>query len=132
MALKIPDERERAKANRQRIRDAFAGDVERLTGLRSVFEFPFAKPERLWRSDIAWPDVRVALEIDGGTWTYGRHNRASSVLADMEKGNGYSVRNWCVFHTPWDWLKSQKKRAELLAQIVTAIRARAHFFGVSL
>ena len=131
MPITIPSERERARAVRDTIRNAFAKDVTRLTGLESSFEYAFAKPDRAWRSDIAWPDVRVALEIDGGTWTYGRHNRASSILADMEKGNGYSVRQWLVFHTPWEWLKNIKKRAELLDQIVMTIKQRAHEYGVS-
>ena len=132
MPLTIPPEKERAKLARNAIRDSFATDVHRRTGVRALYEYPFAKPERLWRSDIAWPDVKIALEIDGGTWNYGRHNRSSSILQDMEKGNGYSERNWIVFHTPWDWLKNMKKRAALLDQIVKAIQQRAHSFGVTL
>ena len=112
------------KSARDSIRDSFADDVFSKTGVSYSFEYSFAKPDRKWRSDVAWPDVKVALEIDGGTWSYGRHNRASSVLADMEKNNGYSERGWLVFHTPWAWLKSPQRRAFLLSQIVAAISSR--------
>ena len=112
------------KEDRDRIRDAFAMDVQARTDVPFVIEYRFAKPERQWRADVAWPDVQVALEIDGGTWTYGRHNRAGSILADMEKGNGYAARGWLVFHTPWDWLRNTEKRAELLEQVANTVIKR--------
>lgn len=87
-------------------------------------EFPFAAPERRWRADIAFPRVRVAIEIDGGTWTLGRHNRPGSVLKDMEKGNGYAARGWLVFHTPWEWIEDGEKVRGLKAAICQAIIRR--------
>ena len=77
---------ESAKTTFDFLRDAFASDVFNRTSVSAVAEFYFALPERRWRSDLAWPDVRVALEIDGGTWVNGRHNRASSIFKEMEKG----------------------------------------------
>ncbi|MCC6475013.1 MAG: hypothetical protein IT514_14870, partial [Burkholderiales bacterium] len=40
---------------------------------------------RRWRFDWAWPDHRVAIEIEGGVWTAGRHTRGQGFLADIEK-----------------------------------------------
>ena len=97
-----------------------AQEISKQTGGAFTLEYPFAKPQRRWRSDIAWPDVRVALEIDGGTWISGRHNRPSSSLLEMEKNNGYAVRNWLVFHAPWTWIEDGR----LIDDIVTAIQAR--------
>jgi len=53
-------------------------------------------PERKWRFDFAWPQQKVALEVEGGVWTYGRHNRASGFLRDMEKYNRAAVLGWRV------------------------------------
>ena len=107
------------------IKAAFACDLTRLTGVKHEFEYRFAAPDRQWRADIAFPSVKVAIEIDGGLWTYGRHNRAASMLGDMEKGNGYAARGWIVFHTPWEWIYGGRrdKSAELRAQIAAAIVA---------
>jgi very-short-patch-repair endonuclease len=49
-----------------------------------VAEFRF-HPTRRWRFDFAWPGEMVALEIDGGTWTGGRHVRGRGVANDCEK-----------------------------------------------
>jgi hypothetical protein len=58
-------------------------------------EYVFAPPRR-WRFDYAWRDKHVALEVEGGVWTMGRHIRGAGFLADMEKYNRAAVREWCV------------------------------------
>lgn len=47
-------------------------------------QFRFAKPRR-WRSDFAWVDRMLLAEVDGATWTSGRHTRGSGVENDCEK-----------------------------------------------
>lgn len=109
-------------ALRDQIKLSFAQAVERLTGETYETEYKFAVDAgRRWRADIAWPAVRVAVEIDGGLWIYGRHNRASGALADMEKGNAYATRGWLVFHAPWEWLEQSDKVEQLTAQVVQAV-----------
>lgn len=51
-------------------------------------------PDRKWRFDYAWPDFKVALEIEGGAWTGGRHNRGNGFIADMEKYNAAAQLGW--------------------------------------
>ena len=53
-------------------------------------------PRRKWRFDFAWPDRGIALEIDGGTWISGRHNRGSGFLRDMEKLREAAILGWRV------------------------------------
>ncbi len=38
-------------------------------------EYRFAQEAlgRKWRFDFSWPEYRVAVELDGGTWVRGRH-----------------------------------------------------------
>lgn len=57
-------------------------------------EYEFAKPLRKWRLDLAWPTCLVALEIEGGIWTRGRHVRGAGFLKDMEKYNEAALRGW--------------------------------------
>lgn len=58
-----------------------------------IAEYRFAPPRR-WRLDYAWPDHRLALEVEGGLWTGGRHFRGKGALADMEKYNTLAVMGW--------------------------------------
>jgi very-short-patch-repair endonuclease len=58
-------------------------------------EFMF-HPTRKWRFDYAIPSLKVALEVDGGVWVYGRHNRAKSYIADLEKLNAAASMGWLV------------------------------------
>ncbi len=51
---------------------------------------------RRWRFDYAWPEQRVALEVDGGVWTGGRHTRGAGFIKDMEKLNTATVAGWRV------------------------------------
>jgi very-short-patch-repair endonuclease len=60
-----------------------------------VAEFRF-HPERRWRFDWAFPERKIAVEIDGGVWIAGRHNRGSGYLADMEKLNAAAEAGWRV------------------------------------
>lgn len=64
---------------------------ERLPAPES--EYRFAPPRR-WRMDYAWPAHRVALEVEGGVWTRGRHTRPTGYLRDVEKYNAAAVRGW--------------------------------------
>lgn len=109
---------------REILKNDFAKLISKNTDELFELEFLFASPERRWRADIAFPRVRVAIEIDGGTWTLGRHNRPGSVLKDMEKGNGYAARGWLVFHTPWEWIEDGEKVRGLKAAICQAIIRR--------
>jgi hypothetical protein len=73
---------------------------------RPAVEVRFAPPRR-WRFDYAWVDHRVALEVDGGVWTRGRHLRGKGFLGDMEKMNRATVLGWRVVRTTPDQLVSQ-------------------------
>lgn len=53
-------------------------------------------PKRKWMFDFAWPDVKVAVEIEGGTWTNGRHTRGSGFEGDCEKYNAAGMDGWLV------------------------------------
>ena len=79
-----------------------------------IAEYQFAKPRR-WRFDYAWPDAKVALEVDGGVWSRGRHVRGSGFLKDMEKLNRATVLGWRVIRTTPDRLCSEDTINDLRA-----------------
>lgn len=53
-------------------------------------------PHRQWRFDFAIPSAKVAIEIDGGCWTGGRHSRGKGMIGDMEKMNTAAIFGWRV------------------------------------
>ena len=76
--------------------------VKRLSPIR---EWAFAKPRR-WRFDFCFPKEKLAVEIDGGTWIQGRHNRGSSIKKDYEKHNTAALLGWTVLRFTTAMVKS--------------------------
>lgn len=70
----------------------------RAAGLpEPIREFRFAKPiGRQWRFDFAFPEHKVALEIEGGTWSNGRHVRGAGYAEDIAKYNAAVLLGWRV------------------------------------
>lgn len=66
-------------------------------------EFQFAAP-RKWRFDWAYPDCKIAIEVNGGAWTRGRHVRGKGYINDMEKMSEAAARGWRVIHVTPDQL----------------------------
>ena len=54
-------------------------------------------PDRKWRFDMAWPDRMIAVEVEGGTWSHGRHTTGSGFERDCEKYNRAAQLGWRVF-----------------------------------
>ena len=69
-------------------------------------EHRFAPPRR-WRFDFAHPAALVAIELEGGIWSGGRHTRGSGFKADCLKYNAAALSGWTVFRltaeTLSDW-----------------------------
>jgi very-short-patch-repair endonuclease len=70
----------------------------RLIGLPAPTpEYRFATPRR-WRFDLAWLDLRLACEIEGGVFMRGgsRHSRGAGYEKDCEKYAEALIRGWRV------------------------------------
>lgn len=58
-------------------------------------EFQFC--ERLWRFDFAWPDEKVAVEVEGGTaFGKSRHSQGAGFEKDAAKYNRAARDGWIV------------------------------------
>lgn len=51
---------------------------------------------RRWRFDFAWPDRMLAVEIDGGAFSGGRHTRGTGFVEDCRKLNAATLMGWRV------------------------------------
>ncbi len=54
-------------------------------------------PDRRWRLDYALPELKIGIEIHGGTRRQGRHNRAQGFANDREKMNAALGLGWQVY-----------------------------------
>ena len=64
-------------------------------------------PTRKWRFDFAWPEFLVALEIEGGLWSKGRHVNPQGFISDCEKYNEASSLGWAVIRCPPTFISSK-------------------------
>lgn len=87
-----------------------------VCGVEVVREYRF-HPTRRWRFDYAIPAERIALEVEGGVWTGGRHTSPKGFLNDIEKYNTAVVLGWRVVRTTPDKLMSDG--IELIRQLTT-------------
>lgn len=61
-----------------------------------VREYQF-DANRKWRCDFAWPDLLIAVEVEGGINSGGRHVRPEGFKADMVKYNALALAGWRLF-----------------------------------
>lgn len=67
---------------------------------RPVKEFLFC-PSRKWRADFAYVNERILIEVDGGAFCGGRHNRGVGFNKDIEKLNTATIMGYSVLrYTP--------------------------------
>ena len=76
--------------------DAFTRICAAALHTDCVKEYRF-HPTRKWRFDYALPAYRIALEVEGGVWTGGRHTSPQGFLGDMEKYNAATLMGWRLF-----------------------------------
>ncbi len=87
--------------------DIFTQICARELGVECIKEYQFYK-SRKWRFDYALPKYKIALEVEGGVWTQGRHVRPQGFLGDMNKYNTATLLGWRVFRTTPDELLTTK------------------------
>lgn len=77
---------------------------------------------RRFRLDRAEPNTLTAVELDGGTWTGGRHVTGAGYSRDCVKHNMATAAGWRVFHLTADMLALDP--AHHLGQIAEAMGLR--------
>ena len=54
--------------------------------------------KRKWRADFSWPDLKIMVEVQGGLFMGGGHNRGAQIEKDHEKQNTAQKMGWTVFN----------------------------------
>ncbi len=76
---------------------------------------------RRFQSDIAFPEFRLAVEIDGGTWlSKGGYHGSDS---DREKLNLYTLAGWRIMRYSADMmLRCPEQMIDQITQVLSGIR----------
>lgn len=85
-------------------------------GLKPEREYRFC--ERKWRFDFAFPDKKIGVEIEGGTWSHGRHTLGSGYEKDLVKYNQAATMGWRVFR----FTTGMVLRGEAVDQVRASLR----------
>lgn len=122
-----------ARAARRKQRDQHEREFRlwcKVNGLPNpASEHVFAKGThgRMWKFDWAWgdPDTSggVALEIEGGVYSGGRHVRGKGYENDMEKYSTAATLGWRLVRTTPAKLYSEETLAMLTKLLVSSTRA---------
>ncbi len=97
--------REQAKAKREKLERALLVQIRAVGLLPPEVQHRF-HVTRMWRFDLAWPSEALAVEVDGGTWSGGRHTRGAGYQADCEKINEAVCMGWRVLRVTGVHIKS--------------------------
>jgi very-short-patch-repair endonuclease len=66
-------------------------------------------PIRQWRFDFSWPEVKIAVEIQGGTFMRrGGHNTGIGQVMDHEKSRAAVISGWRVLQFSTSDLRKHK------------------------
>ncbi|MES2662281.1 MAG: DUF559 domain-containing protein [Pseudomonadota bacterium] len=76
-------------------------------------------PTRKWAFDFAHVEKKVAVEVEGGIWSNGRHTRGSGYLKDMEKYREAEKLGWTLLRYSTCEVKKYKAIADITDYIKT-------------
>lgn len=114
----MPRLRFRDKSPPSRLERRFALYWNSIGGPTLEREFRF-HPQRKWRADFAHLESRTLIEIEGGIYIQGRHNRAAGFIADAEKYIEAFLAGWNVVR-----VISAQITAPTVERLIAAVRAR--------
>jgi very-short-patch-repair endonuclease len=81
-------------------------------------EYKFSQ-DRKFRFDIAWPKYKIAVELEGGVWTGGRHTRGMGFINDLEKYNLAVKLGWRVLRYTGENLHKIPEDVKILLEMNT-------------
>lgn len=74
-----------------------------------------------WRFDFALVDHMIAIEIEGGAWTNGRHTRGSGFHEDLLKYDAAMRLGWTIYRCDGAMVKSGRALNTILQLIGYAL-----------
>jgi very-short-patch-repair endonuclease len=85
----------------------------RVENLEPEREFRF-HPERKWRLDFAWPELKIGVEVEGLSNKFSRHSTISGYREDCHKYNAAVLLGWRVLRYTTEMVESGQAINEVL------------------
>ena len=93
--------------------------LKKYTEVEMVAEHRF-HPFRERRFDYSIPELKIALEVEGGIWNAGRHVRPDGFRRDMEKYNEAAALGWLLIRV----IPNELLSVNTLQLLIRAINVR--------
>lgn len=110
--------------SKSQLEEQFALQVRAIGLPEPVREFKFHET-RKWKIDFAWPALKLAVELEGGIWTGGRHTSGAGWIKDAEKYNELSLMGWRLLR----YHGGAVKDGSAIRQVEVAVRLLEKFGG---
>ncbi len=82
--------------------------------------------QRRWKADFGWPEHRLLVEVEGGTFMRGggRHNRGAGMSKDASKYNAAVLGGWRLLRFTPDMIRDGSALATLETALGQNLEAR--------
>lgn len=81
-------------------------------------------PVRRYRFDLAWPDKMIAVELEGGVWSGGRHTSGVGFTQDCCKYNLATLMGWRVLRYTANTIPDMEHDIRKLIDIVSQVNPK--------
>jgi very-short-patch-repair endonuclease len=94
------------KAKRETLEDEFSRKLRILRILEPIRQYRFSDKRR-FLLDFAYPQLKLGIEIQGGTWMSNRsgHTSGAGVKRDCEKSNLAVTEGWDILYFTSDMVR---------------------------
>ena len=104
------------KAKSTALEDLLLADLAKLGLPVPEREYRFHHIRR-FRFDMAYPDHMLAVEVEGGQYIRGRHQRPAGFALDCTKYNLAALMGWTVLRFTGEMVKSGQAAREIAAAL---------------
>jgi len=104
---------------------AFIQEIQRRFDTHVVEEYKF-HPKRKWRIDFYLPEFGLAIELEGGIFTQGRHTRGSGFMADIKKYNEITAAGLSLIRVTYSTL-NKNSTFDLIGRCINVLKPKEPF-----
>jgi very-short-patch-repair endonuclease len=97
-----------SKSEKARLEDSFLAELKLFQLPTPERQFKF-HPTRKWAADFCWPQFKIIVELQGGTFMGGGHNRGAQIAKDHEKLNEATRMGFSCFQFSAPTLRIPKR-----------------------